>query len=182
MQLSLTSQNLTFHPIEKASNHEIISVCNFLETSFNTNSFPFPYTTDHAQAFKKRAKNEYLEGLAERWGIYLKNQFIGIMGLHPKISDENAFIGYLIHPDFQGKGWMKESVATLIQYGFEQKKLHKIYAETLHTNIASQKVLLANGFEPEYVLKQHVKKSDGFYDLHGFCIFKQEYENGLKIY
>lgn len=181
MQLSLFSQNLVFHSIQKASTQEIVSVCNFEETSFFTNSFPFPYKLEHAVAFKERAQNEYLEGLAERWGIYFQNQFIGIMGLHPKISDENAFIGYLMHPDFHGKGWMKESVSTLIQYGFEHKNLHKIYAETLHTNIASQKVLLANGFQPEYVLKQHVKKSDGFYDLHGFCIFKQDFDSLTKI-
>ena len=119
--------------------------------------------------------------MAERWGIYFENQFIGIMGLHPKMSDGNAFIGYMMHPDFQGKGLMKESVATLMKYGFEKKHLHKIYAETLHNNIASQKVLLANGFQPEFVMKQHVKKQDGFYDLCGFSIFKQDYETMTKI-
>jgi RimJ/RimL family protein N-acetyltransferase len=181
MQTSLSSQNLVFHPIERALTQEIISVCNFEETSFFTNSFPFPYTMEHAVAFKERAQNEYLEGLAERWGIYFENQFIGIMGLHPKMSDGNAFIGYMMHPDFHGKGWMKESVSTLIQYGFEHKKLHKIYAETLHTNVASQKVLIANGFQPEYVMKQHVKKQDVFYDLCGFSTFKKDYKLMSKI-
>ena len=174
MQVSLYSTRLVFKPIEFASETEIVSVCNYENTSFYTSSFPFPYTIEHAIAFKKRAENEYLNGLAERWGIYFENHFIGIIGIHPKIADANAFIGYLMHPDFQGKGLMKESVAVLVKYGFETKLLYKIYAETLHNNLASQKVLLANGFQPEYIKKQHVKKDNSFYDLHGFSLFKND--------
>ena len=62
---------------------------------------------------------------------------------------ENAIaeIGYELLPDFQGKGFMREAIAAVIKYGFEELKIKTITAFPSANNISSVKVLKMAGFK-----------------------------------
>lgn len=55
-------------------------------------------------------------------------------------------IGYGIHAEFQNKGFMTEAVGALCQWVLNQSEVKAVLAETEKTNLASQKILLKNGF------------------------------------
>lgn len=96
------------------------------------------------------------------WAITLKDdpKLLGIIGYY-RMQPENyrAEIGYILLPEFHGKGIIPEAVNRLIKFGFEDLKLHSIEAVIDPENFASEKVLQKCGF----VKEAHFKESD-FYN------------------
>jgi len=96
------------------------------------------------------------------WAITLKNdpKMIGIIGHYSiKPEDYRAELGYMLHPDFHGKGYISEAIAKVVEYGFDVMNLHSIEAIIDPENQASAKVLEKNGFVKEAHLKEN-----GFYN------------------
>lgn len=70
--------------------------------------------------------------------------------------DGEVEIGYGTYPQFQKQGYMTEAVGTLCQWAFDQKIVTCILADTQVTNIASQRVLIKNGFKAFYESQSRV--------------------------
>ncbi|TDE27251.1 MULTISPECIES: GNAT family N-acetyltransferase [Flavobacterium] len=101
-------------------------------------------------------KIETNEGI--NWAITLKNdpKLIGVIG-HYRIKPEHyrAEIGYMLLPEFHGKGIISEAVKEAVKYGFKIMKLHSIEAFIDPENHGSAKVLENNGFVKEAHLKEN---------------------------
>lgn len=86
------------------------------------------------------------------WAITLKNssKLIGIIG-HYRIQPQNhrAEVGYILHPEFHGRGIIPEALKKVLEYGFNEMELHTIEAVIDPENKASEKVLLKSGFIKE---------------------------------
>ncbi len=101
------------------------------------------------------------------WAISQKNdaQLIGTIGFW-RIMEEHyrAEIGYLLHPDFQGKGIMQEALTKALDYGFRTLKLHSIEANINPNNVASIKLLERNRFVREAYFKENFFYAGKFLD------------------
>lgn len=62
-------------------------------------------------------------------------------------SFQNANVGYWVSGDRNGRGLATRAVGELVERAFAELDLHRLEAGTLVDNIASQRVLLKNGFE-----------------------------------
>jgi ribosomal-protein-alanine N-acetyltransferase len=113
---------------------------------------------------------------AINWAITLKNnpKLIGIIG-HYRIKPEHlrAEVGYMLLPEFSGKGIVSEAVARVAQYGFEEMKLHSIEGVIDPGNSASEKVLLKNGFIKEAHFKEHEFYDGAFIDSAVYSLLKK---------
>jgi len=69
----------------------------------------------------------------------------------------SCFVGYKIDRQENGKGYMTEALAHAIQYMFEVRQLHRIEANIMPRNIASQRVVEKLGFEREGLSKSYLK-------------------------
>lgn len=105
-------------------------------------------------------KLETNEGI--NWAITLKgnNILIGIIG-HYQIKWEHfrSEIGYMLAPEFKGKGIITEAVQLIVEYGFNEMNMHSLEAVIDPENIASARVLEKNNFIKEAHLKEN-----GFFD------------------
>ena len=101
-------------------------------------------------------KIEANEGI--NWAITFKDdpKLIGIIG-HYRIKPEHyrAELGYMLLPEYQGKGIISEAVKEAINYGFNVMKLHSLEAVIAPDNYASAKVLEKNGFVKEAHFKEY---------------------------
>lgn len=70
-------------------------------------------------------------------------------------------IGYIIHPDYWGKGYATEAASLILDFGFANLKLHRIFATCDPKNIASSKVLEKIGMFKEGTLREHMRLRDG---------------------
>lgn len=102
------------------------------------------------------AKIDYNEGI--NWAITLKDdpKLIGIIG-HYRIKPEHfrAEVGYMLLPEFNGKGIISEAVKEVVKYGFNEMKLHSIEANIDPENFGSANVLQKCGFVKEAHLKEN---------------------------
>ncbi|WP_456274563.1 GNAT family N-acetyltransferase [Bacillus sp. AK031] len=84
-------------------------------------------------------------------------------------------IGYILNPNSWGKGIGTEVAKLLIQYGFVNLDLHRIYATCAPDNIASYKVLEKAGMEREGIMRQHLKLKEGWRDSMLHAILRSEW-------
>lgn len=114
--------------------------------------------SEHLKAIdEKISSNEIIN-----WAITLKGyaKMIGTIGYyHIKPEHYRAEIGYMLLPDFQGKGYVTEAIAEVVNYGFATMGLHSIEALIDPANLGSAKVLEKCDFMKE----GHFKESE-FYN------------------
>ncbi|MEL1252398.1 GNAT family N-acetyltransferase [Flavobacterium sp. DGU38] len=122
---------------------------------------PLVKTTEDALEHIAMIEEKIISNTGINWGITLKgsSKLLGLIGFY-RIQPENyrAEIGYMLLPDFHGKGIIPEAVNRLITYGFNDLKLHSIEAVIDPKNTASEKVLQKCGF----VKEAHLKECDFF--------------------
>ena len=102
-----------------------------------------------------KIRKQYQENGIARWAVIEKesNLLIGWSGLKLLTEPINGFknvyeLGYRFLPEFWGKGYATESGKAVLEYGFYQMNLSKIYACVDIENSGSDKILKDKlGFE-----------------------------------
>ena len=125
--------------------------------------------------------SDILKGVEENtllnWTIVLKETqaFLGIFGYY-RLQPEHfrAEIGYLLHPSYQGKGFMNEALRAIIDYGFAELSLHTIEAVIDPDNRASEKVLQKLGFVKEAHFRENGFFDGRFWDAVHYTLFKPQ--------
>ena len=137
-------------------------------------SFPNPYTFESATAFIKYIFEDKSNAI---FGIEYNNELVGVTGLHAQ-EDINRFsmeLGYWIGEPYWGKGIATKTVALIINYGFKNLDINRIFAGTIEGNLASTKVLEKNGFTLEGISRKSAFKTNEFKDEYHFAILKADY-------
>jgi ribosomal-protein-alanine N-acetyltransferase len=116
---------------------------------------PRPYLKNKEDALELIAmfddKIEY--GIGINWGIAFLDkpeEIIGIIG-HYRMKPEHyrTEVGYMLFPKYNGRGIVSEALQKVVDYGFNDMKLHSIEAILDPENKGSERVLLKNGFVKE---------------------------------
>ncbi len=100
------------------------------EIAENTITFPYPYEEKHASFWLKIAelgfakKDAYIFAIREKENLKL----IGAIGLHLDLANRKAEIGYWLGKSFWNKGYVSEALQRIVEFGFEELHLNKIYA------------------------------------------------------
>lgn len=107
------------------------------------------YTLENQKESLIENYKEFLRDEGIHFGIYKDKELVGRIRISNIIYGvfKSAFIGYSIDKEYQGNGYMKEAVALVVGYAFNELDLHRIEATTLVDNIRSQNVLKACEFE-----------------------------------
>lgn len=119
------------------------------------------YFTDEGQ---ERAVEQSLQA-AENGTMYPMviqddaESLVGTLNLNSIIRGafQSASIGYWVSQERNGEGIATAAVAAAKRVAFDELELHRIQAETLVHNHASQRVLLKNGFRQYGVAPDYLK-------------------------
>ncbi|SNY42615.1 ribosomal-protein-alanine N-acetyltransferase [Arsukibacterium tuosuense] len=127
-------------------------------------------------------KSRYAEQAGIRWAIRLKatGNLIGTCGFNSWNSKmQNAVIGYDLLPAFWGKSYSSEAVRAIIEIAFSGKlacgTLHRIQADTVPGNNASEALLLRLGFKEEGLRRECGYWKNKFHDLKCFGLLRSEF-------
>jgi ribosomal-protein-alanine N-acetyltransferase len=108
------------------------------------------YFTDEGQA---RAAEESLRAAENGTALPLvivdgAGSIVGTLNINSIIRGafQSASIGYWVSRDVNGQGFASAAVAAAKRIASDQLHLHRLQAETLVDNEASQRVLIKNGF------------------------------------
>lgn len=128
-----------------------------------TNQFPHPYTREGGESFIKYAMQHSPPNI---FAIEIEGKASGGIGLHVQtdIHIKNAELGYWLAEPFWGQGIMTKAVVHMVDYGFKNLDINRIYARPFGSNIASQKVLKNAGFVLEGKFKGTIYKNGEYLD------------------
>ena len=144
----LDTERLILRPLTYADEHALFR----LRSDERVNRYlDRPQTTvpDDARKFIEKIETAIKNGESFYWVLAMKNenQLIGTICYWNLVrEDDQAEIGYELHPDFQGKGIMQEAITAVIRFGFEQLKLKTITAFPRQDNSKSIQLLEKNNF------------------------------------
>lgn len=110
----------------------------------------------------------------------IDHMFVGIIGIDMiKLHYKNAEIWYKLCPEIWGKGYATEALERVIQFGFEELKLHRIEAGCAIDNIASYKVMEKSGMIREAHRRKLLPLKSGWSDNYEYAILEEDYFSKL---
>ena len=162
MSAILETTRLRMRSYAEADVTELVPLIGTREVAATTLRIPHPYTEQDGRAFIAGALDPGKIWLA----ITLRSdgRQIGGIGLRVDQQHQHAELGYWLGVPYWGKGYATEAGREMVRYGFEDLKLHRIFASHFGHNPASGKILLKLGMKHEGRQREHLRKWDQFVD------------------
>ena len=132
----------------------------------------------HTKEYLTYIGQRYRTGDFYDWAVVCKEDghMIGTAGFTKfDFSSDSAEIGYVINPDYHGKGYATEAVEAVLRFGFEELHLHRIEARFMKDNYRSLKLMQRVGMTLEGYARESIFLK-GAYQTIGHCsILQHEY-------
>ena len=92
------------------------------------------------------------------------------------VADQQAEVGYILHPDAQGRGYATEAVSALFDFAFGPVGVHRIYARCDARNAGSAKVMERLGMRREAHFRDHMRFKGRWDEELYYAILDQEWQ------
>lgn len=122
----------------------------------------------------------YLNGFEEKSVLMFKfclketGEPVGYGGLFNLTQPANkGELGYIIFEEYWSKGFATEASGKIVDFGFKELQLNKIFALIDPRNTGSQKVVEKLGFEKEGLLKQNDFAKGKYFDIIYYALFNK---------
>lgn len=114
--------------------------------------------------------------------ICVDEEAVGFVCLFDIHSGESGTLGYWLLPEYQGNGYVTEGAGLLIDHGFQNLALHRVFAWTIDDNEASQAVLRRLGFSHEGTHREHIFRRGDYHDTEHYGLLVSEWDgyDGLE--
>lgn len=139
---------------------------------------PLPDEPAAARLVETFAGWRQLANPGTRWGLQSKEAegLIGTCGLFGwNRGWRKCSIGYELAADWEGKGLMREALAAMLDWGFEQMQLNRVEAQIHPLNEASLRLVAALGFVQEGLLRELGFWGGQYHDMLQFSLLRRDY-------
>lgn len=86
---------------------------------------------------------------------------------------------YVFNRKYWGQGYATEAARAVLEFGFLELKLHRIWATCRPMNVGSRHVLEKLGMRQEGHLRQHVWMRDSWHDSYLYAILDHEWRSSI---
>jgi RimJ/RimL family protein N-acetyltransferase len=121
------------------------------------------------------AEQEQHPRVSYQLAVMLKEEGRVIGGCGIIVNMPNGEIGYCFHPDYWGRGYASEAAKAMLQFGFDEHHLHRIYATCRPGNAASANVMRRIGMKQEGLLREHMWFKGEYHDSWLYSILEHEF-------
>ena len=146
----LNSERLILKKLEAENLSALTRLANNKKISDQIVNIPHPYTDINASMRLGYVTKGFKEGSRYCFSIFTRDrmEFIGEISLHETDkANKVAELGYWIGEPYWNNGFVGEAITPIVRFGFEKASYETIYATVRIGNIASERVLVKNGFE-----------------------------------
>ncbi|MCR8641284.1 GNAT family N-acetyltransferase [Paenibacillus sp. N1-5-1-14] len=181
MAITMETHNLMIRPLRETDSEAMFDYFSKPEVMQYFGNDPHATIEDTRKVLHTMMHGEN-DGRA-RWGIVRKGDdaedtVIGTIGYHlHNLVHKRCEIGYELHPDFWGHGYMSEAVRAIIQFGFTELGLERIAAVVYLDNVGSIRVLEKQGFEKEGILRKYIVSGGKSHDVYVLSLLRSDWES-----
>lgn len=93
---------------------------------------------------------------------------------------QNAYLGYYVGAKYAREGYLTEAIDLVLQYAFENLKLHRLEANIQPGNIASIKLVKRAGFVREGFSRRYLKIGGRWRDHERWAIIAEDWRSKRK--
>ncbi|WP_226658997.1 GNAT family N-acetyltransferase [Pseudalkalibacillus hwajinpoensis] len=178
MSLKLETERLNLQPFNKEDASRIKELANNQELA-SILGLPHPYELEHAEEWIAIQPEQIQKGLEYPLTIVAKkeNEIIGTITMRIDKNNNKGELGYWIGREYWGKGFATEAVKRMIEFGFNQLDLNKVWALAISRNKASTIVLEKAGLQKEGRLKQNRLLHNEYEDVDVYGLLKFDYKS-----
>ena len=117
----------------------------------------------------------------DRWHFVIcrleDGRAVGALDLHEiDLTNGGAGLGIVIgDPSDRGMGYGSDALDALIDFGFEELRLERVWLDVYERNPGARRVYERVGFVHEATFRHGVYKGGGFQDVHRMAILRSEW-------
>ena len=177
MELKIEGKTINLKKLRKSDAISIYENAKDFDIARYT-TLPYPYKLKDAEDFIRATHQRIRKKKAFELGIELKGAkgIIGMIGLMSiDHENKNAEIGYWLGKKYWRRGIMKEAIKLMLNFGFRELKLVRIYATVMHPNVASFKLLEKSGFQYEGRMRKATLRKGRWMDNLIYSILSSEF-------
>ena len=132
---------------------------------------------EDAKELIRNSLDDYKNEKGISWGIMDKRSksFMGYIGFF-RIQPQHCRgeVGYVLKPEYWGKGFMTEALSTIVKFGFGKMNLHSIEANVNPKNKSSKKLLERLGFRKEAYFRENYLFDGKFFDSEIYSLLEKD--------
>lgn len=175
LNITMTTNRLLLRLFQKSDAGAVTKLCNNYNIYKNTLYLPYPYQLKDALSWIEQHHNNLDANKLYEFAVTDKEsrELYGAIALSNNQKSNNGEMAYWIGEEYWGNGYATEAGLAIVQFAFEEKKYHKVFARHFNSNPASGRVLQKLGMKKEGILIEHVKKENQYEDLVYYGIVNQ---------
>ncbi len=138
---------------------------------------PHP-SVEYTKEYLAHLSHHYQLGDFYDWALILKeeNKMIGTCGFTRfHFPHDVAEVGYVINPDYRGRGIAPEALSAVLRFGFARLGLHRIEAKYMVENEASRRVMEKVGMHFEGTARGGMRVKEVYRDIGTCAILAEEF-------
>jgi [ribosomal protein S5]-alanine N-acetyltransferase len=173
-QPAIETDRLLLRPFQMADADDVQRLAGDRAVADTTLNIPHPYEDGLAERWISNHRDWFEHREQAVFAITLRSNgtLIGTIGLRIDPADERAELGYWIGKPYWNQGYCTEAARAILDFGFQQLGLNRIFAHHFARNPASGRVMQKLGMAHEGRLPQHIKKWNAFEDLELYGVLK----------
>ncbi len=174
---TITTNRLVLRLFQKSDAKVVRKLCDNYNIYKSTLYLPYPYSTEDAISWMEHHLDNFNANKSYEFAITDKEsgELYGAIALSNNQKFNNGEIAYWVGEEFWGNGYATEGAQAIVQFAFEEKQYHKVFARYFNSNQASGRVMQKIGMKKEGILIDHVMKENRYEDLVCYGIINEGY-------
>lgn len=172
---TLCTARLVLRPFTLADAAEVQRLAGDIEVASTTATIPHPYLDGMAEGWISTLAGMFARGEALTLAVTEHDRPVGAMTLRLEPHQRRAELGYWVGRPSWGRGIATEAAAAIVNFGFAELKLHRIYASYFTRNPASARVMEKLGMLFEGVQREHFWRDGRVEDVGRYAILAREW-------
>jgi RimJ/RimL family protein N-acetyltransferase len=174
--IEISKGDITLRRFRFSDCERLVELANNPKVSENLrDGFPHPYTLQDAKVFIKSHLEDTHSAV---FAIEFKGQYVGNIGLHAQtdVYRKSFELGYFLGESYWGQGIMTKAVQLMIEHGFLNLDVERIFSSVFGFNKASQRVLEKCNFKMEGIARQAIYKKNTFFDEYLYGMTRNDWQ------
>ncbi len=180
--LTVATLRLRLRPFILADAAEVQRLAGDRVVADTTLLIPHPYPDGLAEAWIRTHAPAFAAGEQATFAITRREDdaLVGAVGLTIAKRHDRAELGYWIGAPYWNQGFATEAARAVLGVGFAKLGLNRIEAHHFTRNPASGRVMQKAGMRQEALVRQYVRKGDGYEDVRIYVALNGEWDQRLS--
>ncbi|MBZ0279368.1 MAG: GNAT family N-acetyltransferase [Anaerolineae bacterium] len=175
--LTLQTERLLLRPFTADDRSAVQAILGDQTVTRTLLDIPYPFTSEDADFWIRAGHAGIQTNLLFPFAMTRRADglLIGCIDIELQPEHRRGDIAYWLAPAHWGQGYTTEAARRIIQFGFEDLGLNRVYAQCLRTNVASARVMQKAGLRYEATLRHSTIKDSAFVDIDVYGLLRTDF-------